>query len=88
MTKYEERAIQERKSSMRSSMSLWTAGFALVVVIVMIVGLKNSAPPDFWRALGIGAALIFLLLRQISRMAGSRKHRAVEPDPQSRLNLQ
>ena len=47
MNKYELRAEQQRKAALRFSMMLWTAGLALVVVILMILGLSSSAPGGY-----------------------------------------
>jgi hypothetical protein len=88
MNKYEERAERDRKASMRFSMMMWTAGAALIVVIVMILGLSGSASPQFWSRAGIGLAILLLLFRQVARRMKSGKPRAAMPDPRSKLNLQ
>ncbi len=87
MNKYEERAQRERRSPLRSSMSVWNAAAALIIVVLLIVGLSNAAPsPLFTRAV-IAAAVLLLLLRQITRRLKGRASRAAQPDPQSTLKL-
>jgi hypothetical protein len=87
MNKYEQRALQERKAALRSSMMIWTAGTALVVVAIAILGLSSSASPRFFSKSAIVVAILLLVLRQVSRRLRSKKPRAAEPDPQSRLKL-
>jgi len=87
MNRYEERAARERGTAMRSSMMMWTAGIALIVVILIIVGLSTSASPGFFRVAAIGAAVLLLLVRQVANRMKRRSPRAAEPDPRSRLNL-
>jgi hypothetical protein len=85
MNKYEERAERERKAAMRSGMTLWSAGLALVVVIFLILGLSSSAPPSFFSK---GAIIVAILLRQLSRRLRTKgSPRAARPDPQSTLKL-
>ena len=88
MNKYEERAERDRKASMRFSMMMWTAGAALIVVVVMILGLSGSASPQFWSRAGIVLAILLLVFRQIARRLKGKKPRAATPDPRSKLNLQ
>ncbi len=87
MNKYEMRAKEERKSALRSSMSIWTAGVALIVVALAILGLSNSASPRFFSKSAIAVAILLLVLRQVSRRSKNKRPRAAEPDPQSRLKL-
>ncbi|MBV9265591.1 MAG: hypothetical protein JO061_05420 [Acidobacteriaceae bacterium] len=88
MNKYEERAVRERKAALRSSMTLWTAGLALIAVVFAIIGLSSGAPSQFWSRAALVLAILLLALRQISRRLRGRTPRAAEPDPKSRLNLQ
>ena len=88
MNKYEERAERDRKASMRFSMMMWTAGVALIVVVVMILGLSTSAPPHFWSRAGIGLAILLLVVRLVMRRMKGKRPKASMPDPRSRLNLQ
>lgn len=88
MNKYEERAERDRQASMRFSMMMWTAGAALVVVVLLILGLSGSASPQFWSRAGIGLAILMLVMRQVARRMKARKPRSALPDPRSKLNLQ
>jgi hypothetical protein len=88
MNKYEERAERDRKASLRFSMMMWTAGAALIVVVVMILGLSGSASPQFWSRAGIALAILLLVFRQVARRMKGRKPRSAAPDPRSKLNLQ
>jgi ABC-type cobalamin transport system permease subunit len=87
MNQYEERAQKQRRTALRSSMTMGTAGVALVVVVLLIVGLSSSAPPRFFTQAAIAAAILLLILRQVSRRMKHRTPKAAEPDPKSRLNL-
>jgi hypothetical protein len=87
MNKYELRAEQQRRAALRTSLMLWTAGIAFVVVVFLILGLSNSAPPRFFSRGAIAAAVLLLILRQLSRRLRGRTSRAAEPDPQSTLKL-
>ena len=87
MTKYERRAEQERKAALRSSMMIWTAGTALIVVAIAILGLSTSAPSRFFSKSAIVVAILLLVLRQVSRRLRAKNRRAARPDPRSRLNL-
>ncbi len=87
MNKYEQQAARERGTSLRNSMTLWSAGAALVVVVLLILGLSISAPSDFFKRGAIAAAILLLVLRLITRRLRGRPSRAAEPDPQSTLKL-
>jgi hypothetical protein len=87
MNRYEEQAEQQRRGALRFSMMIWTAGIALVVVVILIVGLSSSAPSNFFSRAAIVAAILLLVFRQLSRRLRKGRSRAIEPDPQSRLNL-
>jgi hypothetical protein len=87
MNKYEEHAARERHSSLRSSMTMWSAAGALVVVVLLILGLSSSAPSSFFTKGAIAAAILLLALRQLSRLMRGRASRAAQPDPQSTLRL-
>jgi hypothetical protein len=84
---YEKRAEQQRRSALRFSMMMWTAGIALIVVVLMIVGINSSAPSTFFSRSAIGAAVLLLVLRQLGRRLRGNTSRAAQPDPESRLNL-
>jgi len=86
MSKYEQ-ATRERGTSLRNSMTLWSAGAALVVVILLILGLSSSAPSEFFKRGAVVGAILLLVLRQITRRLRGRPSRAAEPDPQSTLKL-
>ncbi|MGA8029455.1 MAG: hypothetical protein WB992_20120 [Bryobacteraceae bacterium] len=87
MNKYEVRAEQQRKGALRFSMMLWTAGLALVVVILMILGLSSSAPRGYFTKAAIGLAIVLLIVRQVTRRMKGKAPRAAQPDPRSRLKL-
>jgi hypothetical protein len=87
MNRYEERAAKERRTTMRASMTMWTAGIGLVVVILLILGLSSAAAPNFFTRAAIAVAILLLILRQITRRFKRRAPKAAEPDPLSKLNL-
>jgi hypothetical protein len=87
MNKYEEQASLQRQTTLRSSMSVWTACLALVVVALLIIGFKESAPPDYFYKGAIAVAVLMLLLRQVARRLKTNGPRAARPDPKSTLKL-
>jgi hypothetical protein len=87
MNKYELRAEEQRKATLRFSLMIWTAGLALVVVVLLILGLSSSASPRFFSRGAIAAAILLLVLRQLSRRLRGHGPKAAQPDPRSRLNL-
>lgn len=87
MNKYEERAEQQRKAALRFSLMIWTAGIALVVVVLLILGLSSSAPRGYFSKGAIAAAVLLLVLRQLNRRLRRRGPKAAQPDPQSTLKL-
>ncbi len=87
MNRYEERAEQQRRSALRFSMMIWTAGLALVVVVLAILGLSSAASPRFFSRGAIVLAILLLILRQVSRRLRGKSPRAAQPDPQSTLKL-
>ncbi|HLH04911.1 MAG TPA: hypothetical protein VKX25_19240 [Bryobacteraceae bacterium] len=87
MNKYEQRAAEQRRIALRNSSTLWTAGTALILVILLILGIGHSAPSSFFTRAAVAGAIVLLVLRQIARRLKGRPSRAAEPDPQSRLNL-
>ena len=87
MNRYEQQARRQRTATLRKSMSLWTAGLALLAVILVLVGLNNSAPSSFFKTAAVVAAIVLLVLRQLARRLRGNAPRAAEPDPQSKLNL-
>ena len=87
MNKYEDRAAQQRQGTLRSSTTLWMAGAALILVILLILGLGHSAPSSFFTRAALVGAIVLLVLRQIARRLRRGPSRAAQPDPQSRLRL-
>ena len=87
MNKYEQRSAQQRGATLRNSMTMWSAGAALVVVVLLILGLSSGAPSTFFMRGAIAAAILILVLRQIGRRMRGRAPRAAQPDPQSTLKL-
>lgn len=87
MNKYEEQAKQQRRAALRSSMSVWTAGLSLIVVALVILGFRSSAPPEYFYKGAVAVAAILLVLRQISRRLKTNVPRSARPDPKSKLRL-
>jgi uncharacterized membrane protein YbjE (DUF340 family) len=87
MNRYEQRAQQQRRSTLRSSMTVGTAGIALIVVVILIAGLSGHAPSGFYSKSAIGLAILLLIFRQVGRRLKSKTPRAAEPDPRSTLKL-
>jgi hypothetical protein len=87
MNRYEEQAKLQRKAALRSSMSIWSAGLALVVVAMLIIGFREGAPPDYFYKGAIAVAVLMLLLRQIARRLKTNGPRSARPDPKSTLKL-
>ena len=87
MNKYEKRAQAERKSMVRSSMTLGGAGLALIVVVILILWLNSSAPSGYFSKVAIGAAVLLLVARLAGRRWRSGPPRAAQPDPKSVLKL-
>jgi hypothetical protein len=87
MNKYEEKASRQRQAALRSSMSLWSAGLALLVIALLIVGFRESAPPEYFYKGAAVIAVLMLLLRQVSRRLKTNGPRAARPDPKSTLKL-
>jgi hypothetical protein len=87
MNRYEERAQRERRAALRSSMLMGSAGIALVIVVLLIVGLRSSAPSGFYSRAAIGIAVVLLIFRQVNRRLRHRTPRAAQPDPKSTLKL-
>jgi hypothetical protein len=87
MNKYEQRAQAERKAALRSAMTVWSAGLALIVVVVLIMGMSTSAPSSFYSRAAVGVAILLLIVRQLSRRLRSGAPRASQPDPKSSIKL-
>ena len=87
MNKHEQRFQRERRPSPASSMSVWNAAAALIIVVLLIVGLSHSGTSPLFTRVVIAAAVLLLVLRQISRRLKGRANRAAQPDPQSTLKL-
>ena len=87
MNKYEKRAQAERKSVVRTSITLGGAGLALLVVVVLILWLNSSAPEGYFSKVVIGLAIFLLLVRIATRRFKSGPPKAAQPDPKSVLKL-
>ena len=88
MNKYEARAEEQRKSALRFSMTMGTAGLALVAVVLAILALSGSG--GFSRltpGAAIVLAILLLVFRQLSRRLKNKGSRAARPDPKSTLKL-
>lgn len=77
---------RDRSTPRTSPRTLWTAGLALIAVILVITRLNGDASPIYSKIV-IGLAVLFLIIRQLSRRSDGKGPRAAEPDPRSRLNL-
>lgn len=87
MNKYVERAEQQRRAGLRFSLSVWTAGLALLAVVLVILALSSSAAPRLGPVAAIVLAVLLLVFRQLSRRLKTRGSRAAQPDPKSTLKL-
>jgi len=87
MNKYVERAEQKRRAGLRFSLSMWTAGLALLVVVLVILGLTSSAGPRLGPGAAIVLAVLLLVFRQLSRRLKTKAPRAAQPDPKSTIKL-
>ena len=87
MNKYEQRAEQQRRPAMKSSMTMGTAAIALLAVVLLIIGMNSSAPQVFFSRSAVGLAVLLLIIRQLGRRSRGKAPRAAQPDPQSRLDL-
>ncbi len=67
--------------------SLWTAGLALILVVLIIFHLNGGLEPSAYPKVAIGLAVLFLVSRQVSRRTLGKRLRTAEPDPQSQLHL-
>jgi hypothetical protein len=84
-TKFEQRAQQERRAGLRLGLLLSMCGLGLIVAIVAFVGAAGSGSSTYWRVAAAGAAVLLLILRQLSRRLN--RSGAPKADPQSMLNL-
>ena len=87
MNKYEERAEQQRRAGLRFSMTMWTAGLALIVVVLVILGVSSSGGPRLAPGAAIVLAVLLLVFRQLARRLKTKGSRAARPDPKSTLKL-
>lgn len=85
MNKFEQRAEQERKAGLRLGILLSMVGVGLIVAIVGFVGAAGSAPATYWRIAAGVAAVLLLVLRQMTRKLN--RGGGPKADPQSMLNL-
>ena len=87
MNKYVERAEQRRRAGLRFSLSVWTAGLALLAVVLVILALSSSAAPRLGPAAAIVLAVLLLIFRQLSRRLKTKGSKAAQPDPKSIIKL-
>lgn len=86
--KPENRSFPRTRAARSQSLrTLWTAGLALIAVILVIARL-NGTDSASWSKISVGLIVAVLLIRQVTRRRGSKGPKAAEPDPRSRLNLQ
>lgn len=86
MNQYERRAQQQRRPAMKS-MTMGTAGLALLAVVLLIIGMNSADPQAFLSRAAIGLAIALLIVRQLGRRGSGKAPRAAQPDPQSKLHL-
>ena len=84
MRNYRKGIRETRRSSTRS---LWTAGLALIAVVLVILHLNGGLEPSAYSKVAIGLAVVFLISRQVGRASKGKRLRAAEPDPKSQLHL-
>jgi len=87
MNKYVERAEQRRRAGLRFSLSVWTAGLALLAVVLVILALSSSAAPRMGPVAAIVLAVLLLIFRQLSRRLKTKGSKAAQPDPKSIIKL-
>jgi hypothetical protein len=87
MNKYEKRAQAQRKSVLRSSMSLGGAGLAIIILGVLILWLNSHGPVSYSGKLVVGLAALLLVIRLVGRILRGRLPKAAQPDPKSVLKL-
>lgn len=79
--------IKKQRAQMKSNLSLMSLAAALVVVGLLILGLSYAAPSNYYSKVAIGAAVVLLVLRQLTRRRKGQRSKAAEPDPESQLHL-
>jgi hypothetical protein len=85
MNKYEQRSLQERKSTMKVSLSIFTAVAVLLFVVLVMTGYIGSLPTQPWQKAAVILAAVVLVFRQVGRIA--RRNGKPKVDPQSELHL-
>jgi len=55
--------------------------------MILITGIRESAPPEFFYKAAIGFAVLMLVIRQVSKRMKSNVPRSARPDPKSTLKL-
>lgn len=78
---------KRQQVQMRGNLSLMSLAAMLVLVGLLILGLSYAAPKNYYTRIGIGAAVVLLVLRQITRSRVGKRSKAAEPDPASKLHL-
>ena len=87
MNKFEQRTEAQRRSAIRSGLTIGTAGIALLIVLFLIFGLNSSAPPRYFSGVATIGAIVLLVLRQLSRRMKGKAPSSAQPDPKSALKL-
>jgi membrane protein implicated in regulation of membrane protease activity len=88
MNKFEQQAQEQRRSTLRMSLLLWSVGGVFLVAALALLGFSSSAPQGFWKGAAIAVAVFVLILRLVGRRLRSRRPRTVKIDEQSRLHLE
>ena len=71
MNKYEQRSLQERKSTMKVGLSLFAAAAILLFVVLVLTGYIGSMPKQPWQKATLIVAAVALVCRQVN--AGDRR---------------
>ena len=80
-------ATGKQQAQMKGNLTLMSLAAALILVALIILGLSYAAPSRYYSRIAIGAAIVLLVLRQLTRRRKGARSKAAEPDPESRLNL-
>ncbi len=87
MNKYEKQAQAERKSVLRSSMSLGGAGLAIIILGVLLLWLNSHGPVSYSGKIVVGLAVLLLVFRLVGRVLSRGLPKAARPDPKSVIKL-
>jgi len=69
------------------AMNVWSATAALIVILLVILALSGVLPQHYWPRVGIAAAILVLVVRQIARRSQGNWPGRPKPDPRSTIKL-